>query len=69
MPHDKLHIEYMNGNDVYSTPIEKNRWQRYIGLAGVLGKMANAITNLNSNLDKERRKSNDPILENFQKIQ
>ena len=36
-----------------------------IGLAGLLGKMANAITNLNNILENERRKSNDLSLENF----
>ena len=53
------------GNDVYFTPIEKIDDSAIIGLACSLGKMANAITNLNNILENERRKSNHLLLENF----
>ena len=47
------------------TPIEKIDDGTIIGLAGSLGKMANAITNLNNILENERRTSNGRLLENF----
>ena len=51
---------------MYFTPIEKIDDSAIMGLAGSLGKMANAITNLlNSILENERRKSNDLLLETF----
>ena len=52
-------------NDVYFTPIEKIDDCALIGLAGSLGRMVNAITNLNNIPENERRKSNDLLLENF----
>ena len=50
---------------MYFTPIEKIDDSAIIGLAGSLGKMANAITNLNNILENERRKSTDLLLEKF----
>ena len=50
---------------MYFTPIEKIDDSAIIGLACSLGKMANAITNLNNILENERRKSNHLLLENF----
>ena len=61
----KDHNVALIGHDASSTPVDKIDDSAIIGLAGSLGNMANAITNLNNILENERRKSNDLLLENF----
>lgn len=54
-----------NGNDVRVTSTVKFDESAIIGLAGSLGKMADAINNLNSLLENERLKSSNLLMENF----
>ena len=54
-----------NGNDARVTSKEKFDESAITGLAGSLGKMADAINNLNSLLENERLKSSNLLMENF----
>eukprot|EP00112_Aurelia_sp_Birch-Aquarium-sp1_P003160 Seg1353.7 transcript_id=Seg1353.7/GoldUCD/mRNA.D3Y31 product="hypothetical protein" protein_id=Seg1353.7/GoldUCD/D3Y31 len=65
-PKSQDYDDKQNGNDVRVTSTEKFDESAIIRLAGSLGKMADAINNLNSLLENERLKSSNLFLmENF----